>query len=169
MFRNLIIMSAVTLASMGSMASAEVISIQPGQFTVLSENLGTDSGIRFQGSYASCALDIDFDAGLTADKDAAVPRIARLSETKPVAVDYSNLSWGLTTMLTPDCGAINIVIASDIVEYLDIDHDAIVVRFDSCDFNIDMDTIRTAQFRAYDDLSADSYGTITSIAGWSDR
>ena len=66
MFRNLAIMTAVTLASLGAIASAEVISIQPGQFAVFAgQSLGIGSGAAVHGDLASFSSGIDLGSGVT--------------------------------------------------------------------------------------------------------
>jgi hypothetical protein len=170
MFRNFVIMTAVILAFMGAMASAEVIDIHSGQFTVLSgRDIGTDPTPSFQGSLTPLVSDIDLDAGLTSEKDEDITHRMDLSAIEPVTADYRFLSAGLNIIMTPAAGAIDVVIAINIVEKLDMIQDAVVVQLSAGYLDIGGDTNITAQFRAYDDLSSDSYGTISSIVGFLDR
>jgi hypothetical protein len=75
MFRNLSIMTVVTLASMGAMASAEVVNMQPGEFTVFSgKRLKTNSDVTVQGGMASLTSDINLGSGVTIYGDIGLPR-----------------------------------------------------------------------------------------------
>jgi hypothetical protein len=170
MLRNLVIMTAVIPVFMGAVASAGVIDLHAGQFTVLSgQDMGTDPAPSFQGSLTPIVSDIDLDAGLTSEKDEDITHRMDLSATEPVTADYRFLAAGLNTIMTPAAGAIDVVIAINIVEKLDMIRDAVVVQLSAGYLDIGGDTELTAQFRAYEDLSADSYGTISSIVGLLDR
>jgi hypothetical protein len=170
MFRNLVIMTAVIPVFMGAVASAGVIDLQEGPFTVLSgQNMGTDTAPRFQASLTPIISDIDFDAGLTAEKDEDITHRMDMSVTEPVIADYQFLAAGLNTIMTPAAGVIDFAIAINIVEKLDMIQDTIIVQLSVGYLDLGGNTDFTAQFRVYDDLSSDNYGTISSIIGLLDR
>ncbi|MDP6546550.1 MAG: polymer-forming cytoskeletal protein [Phycisphaerae bacterium] len=101
MFRNFM-MTAVIIASLGAIASAEVVTMEPGQFAVFAgQKLGTGSGITVRGNMGSFTSDIDLGQGATiygnlfADDDI---RVAFDSTVYGNAIsgDYTTLGTGVT-------------------------------------------------------------------------
>jgi predicted acyltransferase (DUF342 family) len=66
MFRNLLIVTVVTLASTGAIVSAEVVDMQAGQFAVLAgKKVEIGSGASITGNVGSISSDIDLSSGVT--------------------------------------------------------------------------------------------------------
>ena len=102
MFRNLLIMTAVTLALLDAITSAEIVNMQPGQFAVFAgQRLETGSSITVRGNLGSLTSDIDLAAGVTiygnlfADDDI---RVALNSTVHGNAIsgDYTTLGASVT-------------------------------------------------------------------------
>ncbi len=110
MFRNLLIVTVVTLASAGAIVSAEVVDMQAGQFAVLAgKSVEIGSGGSVTGRVGSISSDIDLFSGVTIRGDLFAGDDLRVSKNSAIfgdaiSGDYTSLGSG-TSIGRIDAGA----------------------------------------------------------------